>query len=191
MAPEPRGVAALGALWERASLLDLEPIAQRRKAGTVEPPKERGDPVVVEGSFPLPDPTVELILLAGKGGVGKTTLACATALAMASLRPNESTLLLSTDPAHSLADALAHKVGDHPVPIRENLFALELDASRRLEHLRKGYTKDLEHFLSTVFKELDPVFDRKVLEKLIDLAPPGVDEVMALAEMADLLADRK
>ncbi|MCB0285233.1 MAG: AAA family ATPase, partial [Calditrichaeota bacterium] len=66
-----------------------------------------------------------IILLTGKGGVGKTTCAAATALKTAA--KGYKTLVISSDPAHSLADALDHPLGPEPVQISENLFAQEID----------------------------------------------------------------
>ncbi|MFS8864436.1 arsenic resistance protein, partial [Synechococcus sp. H55.9] len=57
-----------------------------------------------------------LLLLSGKGGVGKTTLACALARHLAQRQPERRLLLLSTDPAHSLGDVLGIPVADTPQP---------------------------------------------------------------------------
>src|SRR5258708_25790737 len=72
---------------------------------------------------------MRIILFTGKGGVGKTTVAAATAVstAAAGLR----TLILSTDPAHSLADAFDVALGDQPTPVAENLWGGELDTRAR------------------------------------------------------------
>ncbi|MCS7285153.1 MAG: AAA family ATPase, partial [Hydrogenobacter thermophilus] len=67
------------------------------------------------------------IFFGGKGGVGKSTLACATALR---LSEKGKTLLVSIDPAHSLSGILKVKVGDDLVRINECLFAVELSAER-------------------------------------------------------------
>ena len=66
-----------------------------------------------------------IILFTGKGGVGKTTVAAATAVKAA--ESGHKTLIMSTDPAHSLADALNTKLGPEPEEIRKNLYALEID----------------------------------------------------------------
>jgi arsenite-transporting ATPase len=68
---------------------------------------------------------MRIILFTGKGGTGKTTLAAATALRSAAL--GYKTLVLSTDPAHSLGDSLARPLGPEPQEVAPNLFAQELD----------------------------------------------------------------
>src|SRR6266511_853084 len=73
---------------------------------------------------------LQLLLFGGKGGVGKTTCATATALRLADERPSESFLLVSTDPAHSLRDSLAGAVPP------DNLAVLELDAQEYLAAFR-------------------------------------------------------
>ena len=82
-----------------------------------------------------PSIMVRLLLFGGKGGVGKTTMAAATAvwLADSGLR----TLLISSDPAHSTSDSLETKLGSEPTPVSEvpNLEGLELDPEKSVETL--------------------------------------------------------
>ncbi len=65
------------------------------------------------------------IFVGGKGGVGKTSVSSATALWLAEQR--KKTLIVSTDPAHSLSDSLETPIYSYPTPIKENLFGLEID----------------------------------------------------------------
>ena len=69
---------------------------------------------------------MRIILITGKGGVGKTTVAAATALKAADL--GHRTLVMSTDPAHSLADAFQLPFGDKPVAVTDTLWAQQIDA---------------------------------------------------------------
>jgi arsenite-transporting ATPase len=73
-----------------------------------------------------------IILYTGKGGVGKTTVAAATALRSAEL--GYRTVVLSTDPAHSLADAFGLPLGPEPVPVTSNLWGQETDVYYNLRH---------------------------------------------------------
>jgi len=137
----------------------------------------------------LPSPEMTLLIFAGKGGVGKTTLACATALRLARERPGTGVLLFSTDPAHSLSACLDRPVGPEPTPIAQGLTAMEIDAQAELEALRRRYSSDLERTLASLLPNLDLTFDREVMERILDLSPPGLDEVMALTRAMEFLAD--
>jgi arsenite-transporting ATPase len=79
-----------------------------------------------------PEPALaqRIILYTGKGGVGKTTVAAATALRIAEL--GHRTVVLSTDPAHSLADAFGVMLGPEPVPVVPNLWGQETDVYHNL-----------------------------------------------------------
>ncbi|HEX5569860.1 MAG TPA: ArsA family ATPase, partial [Ktedonobacterales bacterium] len=79
---------------------------------------------------------MRLILYLGKGGVGKTTLSAATAARSAQL--GKRTLVVSTDLAHSLADALDRTLTAEPQPIGPNLWAQEINV---LEEMRNGWSK--------------------------------------------------
>ena len=127
-----------------------------------------------------------LLLFAGKGGVGKTTLACATSMQLAQDPPGGEVLLFSTDPAHSLADCLGAPVGPTPKRICPGLTALEIDAGAEFRALKQLYSEELQLFLRSLMAEMDLAFDREAMERIVDLSPPGLDEVMALAQVMDL-----
>jgi arsenite-transporting ATPase len=126
--------------------------------------------------------------LAGKGGVGKTTLSCATAVRLARDFPEKRVLLFSTDPAHSLSACLQAEIGPRPTVLFLGLTAMEIDASAEFEKLKMRYAEDLESFLESVSRGFDLTFDRVVLEKMMDMAPPGLDEIMALTRIMEFLA---
>src|SRR5438093_13283100 len=76
-------------------------------------------------------PSVRIIVFTGKGGVGKTSVAAATALRIA--HSGARTLVMSTDPAHSLADAYEAQISPELTEIAPNLFGQQIDAQQRLE----------------------------------------------------------
>jgi arsenite-transporting ATPase len=133
-----------------------------------------------------PPAAKSLLLFAGKGGVGKTTLACATSVRLAQDSSAGEVLLFSTDPAHSLADCLGAPVGPSPTRICPGLMALELDAEADFRALKRLYTEELQSFLRSLLGETDLAFDREAMEKIVDLSPPGLDEVMALTRVMEL-----
>jgi arsenite-transporting ATPase len=127
-----------------------------------------------------------LLFFGGKGGVGKTTCAAAAALLLAESRPDRRVLLLSTDPAHSLADALEVPLGDdeRPVPgAPANLRARELDAARTFADWRARHLEMVEEQL----EESGGAAERDAWRDLLDLAPPGLDELSAVSALLDAL----
>ncbi|TML37906.1 MAG: ArsA family ATPase [Actinobacteria bacterium] len=115
------------------------------------------------------------LLFTGKGGVGKTTVAAATALrcADAGLR----TIVVSTDPAHSLADALDRPLGSDPTAVVDGLWAQQVDASEHLEDAWGAVQAYLVELLG--WGGLDDI----EAEELSIL--PGLDELFALAEIKE------
>jgi arsenite-transporting ATPase len=131
---------------------------------------------------------MRFILLAGKGGVGKTTLSCATAIRLARDFPGKRVLLFSTDPAHSLSACLEMRIGSQPALVFPGLTAMEIDAKAEFEHLKTRYAEDLGRLFESVSRGFDLTFDRVALERMLDLSPPGLDEVMALTRILEFLA---
>lgn len=114
-----------------------------------------------------------ILLFTGKGGVGKTTASAATALLCAD--SGRRTMVLSTDPAHSLADAFGVELGNLPVEIAANLHGQQLDAQARMEES----WSDIQAYLMEVFDWAG--VDAIEAEELAVL--PGLDEVFALADI--------
>jgi arsenite-transporting ATPase len=128
-----------------------------------------------------------LTIVAGKGGVGKTTVACVLAMHGAETR---RTLLVSTDPAPSLADAFAQSIPDADTAVRgvPRLFARQMDATVAFARLRDDYQSRVDAlFQGLVARGVDLAHDRAVARDLLSLAPPGVDEVYALSLLSDAL----
>jgi arsenite-transporting ATPase len=179
-ADEVRGQELLSAFWDHA--VPITPAPRR-----VQEPRFVPQTVVVAPT-PPPPPEIQFVLFSGKGGVGKTTLACATAVRLARDFPEKRILLFSTDPAHSLSACLKVEIGPRPTVLCPGLTAMEIDAPAEFRALKAQYAKDVEDFLQSVAGGLDLTFDRAVLEGMMDLAPPGLDEIMALARIIDFLA---
>jgi arsenite-transporting ATPase len=136
----------------------------------------------------------QLILFGGKGGVGKTTIAAATAIHLAGGNEGKKILLFSTDPAHSLSDSLGQEIGNQITPVAgaEGLFALEMEAAELLEELKQEYLAEIgEVFDALLGGSFDAPFDRPVMEELISLTPPGLDELMALMKIMDFMEEGK
>ncbi|MBM9521173.1 ArsA family ATPase [Desulforhopalus vacuolatus] len=180
---EIRGKEPLESFWEKVFTLDI-PQSSSAKLPSYRPP------LVANAGNP-PGPEIEFLFFAGKGGVGKTTLACATALRMAQDFPDKNILIFSTDPAHSLADCLDIKIGGKLTEVAEGLTALEINAEEEFKALKNQYAKELEELFNRVSSHVDVAFDREVMERVLDLAPPGLDEVMALTRIMELHEEGK
>jgi arsenite-transporting ATPase len=116
-----------------------------------------------------------VLLFTGKGGVGKTTAAAGTATAAA--HRGYKTLVLSTDAAHSLADAFAQAVGGEPTEVGPNLYVQQVDTQRTFERTWVEIRSYLLSVLDSV--GVDPI----EAEELTVL--PGAEEVLALLEVRD------
>jgi arsenite/tail-anchored protein-transporting ATPase len=114
-----------------------------------------------------------IILYTGKGGVGKTSVAAATArrCAAAGLR----TVVLSTDPAHSLSDSLDVPLGAEPTPVCERLWGQEVQAQREME----VHWGAVQKWLGQV------IADRGVMDVAAEelTVPPGMDELFSLLQI--------
>jgi arsenite-transporting ATPase len=113
------------------------------------------------------------ILYTGKGGVGKTSVAACTArsCAAAGLR----TLVISTDPAHSLSESLSAELGGEPVLVADQLWGQEVKAQEEMERHWSG----VQEWLSELFMERG--VDRISAEELT--VPPGMDELFSLLRL--------
>jgi arsenite/tail-anchored protein-transporting ATPase len=183
--PEPRGVPALKALQKLRTPFrrerDVPPIVRRLRASL---------PAVTKGDSPLFDGgkkgtvsffSARWVLFGGKGGVGKSTCAAAVALRLAEAR---RVLLISTDPAHSLGDVFGERFDNTPRPAggMETLHVREIDAAAEMDQLRRTYVDAVDEAFARITRATGG--DRAAFRDLIDLAPPGIDEVIAIADAA-------
>lgn len=180
---EVKGEAGLRTFFGRARV-DADPLPPS-------PPRPLSPSAAVSVCLPLPPPTLSFFLFCGKGGVGKTTLASAYALRLSHDFPEQNILLFSTDPAHSLADCLRQPIGPQATRVadRQNLFALEIDPAALFRVFKQAYARQIAEVFAGFRQRTDMAvrFDQEVLTGLLDLVPPGLDELMALAELADYM----
>ena len=116
---------------------------------------------------------MRVLLFTGKGGVGKTTLAAATAAA--TVAAGRKALVVSTDPAHSLADAFGAELGPEPSELDTGLFGAQIDTRRLVD----GAWEEMRGHLRTLLAGAG--IDELAAEELTAL--PGVEELLALAEV--------
>jgi len=112
-------------------------------------------------------------MFGGKGGVGKTT--CAAGYAVALAAAGEETLVVSTDPAHSLGDALDADVGSEPTPVTDRLRAVEIDPASRADRYRA-----LAEALAGDMRSVGVRVPDEDLDALFGGSMPGADEIAAL-----------
>src|SRR6056297_2238626 len=119
------------------------------------------------------------VLYGGKGGVGKTTCAAATGLALADR--GERTLLVSTDPAHSLGDALETDLSGEPTAVESALWAVEADPEQGQETYQALVSTLAAEFRQAGISLTDDDVDRLFAAGFV----PGSDEVAALQYLGD------
>ena len=123
----------------------------------------------------------KLVFFGGKGGVGKTTSSAAFALHCAN--NGEKTLLVSTDPAHSLCDIFEKKIGSEITPLHNNLFAIEIDPVEESENYIEGIKSKMKDIVS-------PIIIKEV-EKQLDAASvsPGSDESAVFDKLMEVILE--
>lgn len=124
----------------------------------------------------------KIIFYGGKGGVGKTT--CSTASSIHFAQSGLKTLLISTDPAHSISDVLGIPIGNKIINIRENLDALEIDPEYESELYINRIRENMKTILSNV------IIDE--INKQLDAAAvsPGTHESALFDKMAEIIIDQ-
>ena len=165
------------------------PFVQPLQKGAGSEPEDERVPVPLLQRLVLP--TARLVLIGGKGGVGKSTIAAATALELSCRQPEKKVLIFSTDPAHSLSDSFGQTIGTEITPIEgvANLSAQEADAPKLLVAFKQRYRESINDIFNLFLSrgEMKVEFDQDVMQRLLDLSPPGIDEVMALIEVMELM----
>ncbi|HYF11322.1 MAG TPA: TRC40/GET3/ArsA family transport-energizing ATPase [Actinomycetota bacterium] len=116
---------------------------------------------------------MRVLLLTGKGGVGKTTVAAATAVRAA--KAGIRTLVMSTDPAHSLGDSFDLPIGEHATELGENLWAEQIDAQSRLE---TNWREIQDYFVQLMNWAGVETIQAEELSVI-----PGLDEIFSLIDV--------
>jgi len=125
--------------------------------------------------------TIRFLLFGGKGGVGKTSSAAASALWAA--EHGRETIVISTDPAHSLGDCFAQDIsGGDVVPIKgvKNLFGMEINPQKAFEQYKQTAQQ-----VDT--SDMGTMGDMMGLEDLTDMSAPGSDEALAFSKVLEFI----
>lgn len=182
-----RALASVGRELKRSVPVDAR-AGKRPTVPVVTARTERAAPA----DLPFDPLAARLVIFGGKGGVGKTTCAAAAALEAAALHHDLRVLLLSIDPAHSLGDLLDLEITDTARTVPRgprNLRVRHLDASIALTSLRRRCSRAIDALFAraTGASSFDVSHDRRVMQSLLDLAPPGLDELAAILDVINLL----
>jgi len=124
----------------------------------------------------------KIVFFGGKGGVGKTT--CSSSFALSCANKGMKTLLVSTDPAHSISDIFETKIGYKIVNIRENLEALEINSEIECKNYMNRVKANLKNVVSPIIV--------KEIKKQIDAAAisPGTEEAALFDKMIEIIIDK-
>ncbi|TGG93991.1 ArsA family ATPase [Natronospirillum operosum] len=120
-----------------------------------------------------------IVWVGGKGGVGKTTVSAA--LSVLAARRDKRTLVVSTDPAHSLGDVFDRELGDHPQRIMPNLDAMEIDPDAEVDRHLNGVLDQMRGYAKP---DLMPELERQMR---MSRQSPGTQEAALLERIARLI----
>ena len=124
----------------------------------------------------------EFYFFSGKGGVGKTSMAAATAMRFAD--DGRKTLIISTDPAHSLSDSFDVKVGGDVKQLKKNLFGVEIDPQKSMAEYKEKLTPHIQKIQALEGMGLEDVFD-------VGGLTPGIDEIAAFDKFLQFMNSRE
>jgi arsenite/tail-anchored protein-transporting ATPase len=127
---------------------------------------------------------MKFTLFGGKGGVGKTSMASASALYFARKFPKKKILIFTTDPAPSLGHIFEQDFNNEPVRVDsvKNLWAMEINAEVELKKFKKQYGDDILDIL-----QKGTYLSNEETEEIFGLDIPGLDEVMGLKKIMDFM----
>lgn len=124
------------------------------------------------------------MFLAGKGGVGKTTASASIALQLARRSPDKKFTVISVDPAHSLADVFAREKPP------ANLAVEMIDTRGKWRRFRDSIGEEIERAVGALTPMgVSVAYDTQAIRQLLEIAPPGADELFAINRLSELIAD--
>src|SRR5215813_8987920 len=129
-----------------------------------------------------------LTFFIGKGGVGKTTVSAAYAVRLAAKYPKKRFVILSTDPAHSLADVFELKLRKElqRIPHLSNLEVWQVDAEHRFKEFLREHREEIAELV-----ESGTFLSREEVDSFLKTTLPGLAEMSALLTIHDLLESNK
>jgi arsenite-transporting ATPase len=176
------GISALRALGYQ--------IFRGKKSRTVNSAPARKMPAMKSAAWPIAE--APLLFTMGKGGVGKTTVSASLGFHQREDRPKAPVTVCSTDPAPSLDDIFAADVTSKPQSVLgdKKFFAMEMDSVAEFRSWADRMRERIDSALSSQTGggvHVDLSFDRKIFSSLLEIVPPGVDEIFAIFKILDLL----
>lgn len=140
--------------------------------------------------WPVLDTPLTLVL--GKGGVGKTTISAALGF-QTRVKSHLSIEICSVDPAPSLDDIFQTEVGDQSKPVLGDpkFHASEMDPAAGFKEWAERVKRQIDDSMTSDGSQvhIDLWFERQLFEQLLESVPPGLDEILAVFRMVDLLAE--
>ncbi|MBN2101740.1 MAG: ArsA family ATPase [Candidatus Aenigmarchaeota archaeon] len=124
----------------------------------------------------------QFYFFSGKGGVGKSSCSSASALHFAEL--GKKTLIISTDPAHSLSDSFETKIGGDIKELKKNLYAVEIDPKKTMEEYKEKFANNMEGMEMLAKFGMEDAFDMAGMT-------PGIDEMASLDKMMQYMNSKE
>ena len=178
-------LAPLAVVDASRSCVPLDSVDGIDKWLTGTPPRSAAtgrEPPAVVGGAPLS--IRRITFLAGKGGVGKTTCSASIALQLAQQSPGKKFTVISVDPAHSLRDVFAHEAPP------SNLAVEFIDTRAKWRQFRDSLGAQIERAIDALTPSgVSIAHDTEAMRQLIEIAPPGADELFAIDRLSDLIRD--
>ena len=183
---EPLGGEALDQIMSQIKILE--------KVEFITPPPIQWPQKILPSFSDFIDDKRQLIIIGGKGGVGKTTVAAAIGWALANRHPDQKIRIISIDPAHSLGDAFGTKLGHQSTQLTANLSGQEVDANIVLEKFRDDYLWELAEMISGEGKEegnIKLAYTPEAWRQIVAQSLPGIDEMLSLVKVMELLDQKQ